>query len=70
MICIALVNKSIDYWEYNMKSVVVQSNFQILLVPTELAWSMLQGRCNLGLYSTYVHSENIVYSMYRAVQLW
>ncbi len=29
----ALINQFIGYWEYNMKLVVVKSNFSILLVP-------------------------------------
>ena len=33
MKCITLINQFMDYWEYNMKLVVVKSNFQILLVP-------------------------------------
>ncbi len=33
MKCMALINQVIGYWEYNMKLVVVKSNFSILLVP-------------------------------------
>ena len=33
MKCMALINQFIGYWEYNMKLVVVKSNFSILLVP-------------------------------------
>ena len=29
----ALINQFIGYWKYNMKLVVVKSNFSILLVP-------------------------------------
>lgn len=30
---IALIHQSMGYWEYNMKLVVIKSNFQIVLVP-------------------------------------
>ena len=29
----ALINQFIGYWEYNIKLMVVKSNFTILLVP-------------------------------------
>ena len=59
MKCIALINQFMGYWEYNMKLVVVKSNFQILLVPNYRVFRITV---------IYVNSEPEIYPACRATR--